>query len=123
MKAKGFGIYLNTVHFTQDELDAAISELLSNSAYKQNIMKASQIYKSRYFTPAQHAAWWIDHVITFGSQHLRSAVYDLSYNQFLMVDILAGLLAMLIVICVISYSILKCVWCYLCKSKSKEKTD
>ena len=119
IQVKGFGIYLNIVDFTIDDLDAAISELLSNSMYKQNIMKASKIFKSRYFTPAKRAAWWIDHVITFGSQHLHSAVADLPYYQFLMIDVWAGLLASLILVCFISYLILRCVWRTLCKHKVK----
>ena len=103
IQAKGFGIYLNVIDFTIDDLDAAISELLSNSMYKQNIMKDSKIFKSRYFTPAQRAAWWIDHVITFGSQHLHSAVADLPYYQILMIDIWAGVLVLLFLVCFTLY--------------------
>ena len=119
IKAKGYGIYLNVVDFTKDDLDAAISELLSNKVYKQNIMKASRIFKSRYFTPAQRAAWWIDHVITFGSQHLLSAVVDLPYYQFLMIDVWAGLLALFFLGCFTTYLILRCAWRTLCKRKVK----
>ena len=116
---KGFGIYFNVHDFTEDDLDAAISEILHNNVYKQNIMKASEIFKSRYFTPAQRAAWWIDHVITFGSQHLHSAVADLPYYQFLMIDVWAGVLASLFLVCFTSYLILKCAWRTLCKHKVK----
>ena len=119
IQAKGFGIYLNIADFSIDDLDEAISELLSNDVYKQNIKKASKIFKSRYFTPAQRAAWWIDHVITFGSQHLHSAVVDLPYYQFLMIDVWAGVLASLFVVCIVSYLILKCAWRTLCKHKVK----
>ena len=119
IKAKGFGIYLNVVDFSIDELDAAISELLSNDVYKQNIMKASRIFKSRFFTPAKRAAWWIDHVITFGSQHLHSAVADLPYYQFLMIDVWAGILALLFFVCMVPYLILKCAWGTFCKYKVK----
>ena len=119
IQAKGFGIFLNVRDFTINDLDAAISELLSNDVYKQNIMKASNIFKSRYFKPAQRAAWWIDHVITFGSQHLHSAVSDLPYYQFLMIDVWAGILTVLFLIGLVSYLILRCVWRTLCKHKDK----
>ena len=119
IQAKGFGISLNIVDFTQDDLDEAISELLHTSVYKQNIMKASKLFKSRYFRPAQRSAWWIDHVVTFGSQHLHSAVFDLPYYQFLMIDVWVGVIGSLLLICFSAYLVLKCSMHILCKPNVK----
>ena len=119
IQEKGFGISLNIVDFTQDDLDEAISELLHNSVYKQNITKASELFKSRYFRPAQRAAWWIDHVVTFGSQHLHSAVFDLPFYQFLMIDVWVGVIGSLLLICFSIYLVLKCSMHLLCKPKVK----
>ena len=117
IQAKGVGIYLNVVDFTIKDLDMAINELFSNTMYNKNIMKASKVYRSRYFTPSQRAAWWIDHVVTFGSQHLHSAIFDLPYYQFLMLDVWVGLVGLLFLVCFSTYLFLKCSSQILCKPK------
>ena len=104
---KGLGPFLNMAEFTAENLVSTIDELLRNNTFQQAISKASQIFKSRPLTPSQRAAWWIDHVIKYGGHHLRPAVADLPYYQFLMLDILAG------VVVLVGLTAMLC--CLLCK--------
>ena len=94
IKEKGFGEYLGIAEFTEEQLISIINKVLKTPSYTQNIRKASNIFKSRALTPAKRAAWWIDHVIKYGGGHLRSAVVDLPSYQFLMIDVVAGLLVL-----------------------------
>ena len=89
--------------------------------YRQNIMNASIIFKNRILPPAKRAAWWIDHVIKYGGKHLHPTVADLPYYQFLLIDVIAGLMMVFFVVCVTCYIILK----YICRlfCKTKPKTD
>ena len=121
MQYKGYGVHLNVATFTTNDLTSAIDEILTRPKYKQNIMKASTIFKNRLLAPAKRAAWWIDHVIKHGGEHLHPAVVDLPYYQYLLIDILAGVLALLFTLFVSCYMFFKCMCLVL--GKTKQKTD
>ena len=79
LQAKGFGIAWSISDFTTEDLINAIERKLNATTYKDNISRASQIFKSRHFTPTQRGAWWVDHVIKYGAKHLRPPLVDLPY--------------------------------------------
>ena len=109
MHRKGYGLYLNIAKFTADTLTSAVDEILTNPSYQQNITKASNIFKSRPMTPSQRAAWWIDHVIKYGGNHLHPAVTDLPYYQFLMLDVLAGFMFVFVLVLVAFDLLYRCI--------------
>ena len=98
MTSKGYGIKLSIADCTSEDLIVAIQTLLNNTTYKQSILNASAIFKSRPMTPAQRAAWWIDHVIKYGASHLHPPIATLPLYQVLLVDVVAGGLAIFAVI-------------------------
>ena len=120
MQAKGFGIKLDIVHITENDLISAIDKILNNPLYKENILNASVIFKSRPFTPAQRAAWWIDHVIKYGGKHLRPPVAKLPYYQFLLLDVIVGMLLLFAILCLTCYSLCTCVFRMFRKIKHKK---
>ena len=93
MENKGFGIAMNVHKFTSDELYNNIMKILNDPSYKRRISLASEIYRSAPQRPTERAAYWIEHVIKFGSDHLQSAGKDLNFFQFFMLDALAMFLA------------------------------
>ena len=83
---RGFGLRVDVAHLAE-EFPAALHEMLSNESYLKAIRRASAIVRSRT-KPAVRAVAAIEHVIRFGSQHLRPhRAYELSYWQFYMGDI------------------------------------
>ena len=86
---KGFGIAMNVHKFTSDELYTNIMKILRDPSYKRRISLASEIFRSAPQRPAEKAAYWIEYVIRFGSDHLQSAGKDLNFFQFYMMDALA----------------------------------
>ena len=121
MVRKGFGIQLNVVDFTPDMLLSAIQEILRNSSYKENIWKASEIFRNRPMPPGKRAAWWIDHVIKYGGDHLHSEAIHLPLYQFLLVDVFLGLCVIVLLfisICVMCFKVL----CYAIRC-TKQKKD
>ena len=74
MQAKGFGIKLDLVYLTENELASALERNLKNPSYKKNILNAYIIFRNRSLTPVQRATWWIDHVIKYGGEHLQPPV-------------------------------------------------
>ena len=121
IQAKHFGLSLRIVNSTPDDLVVAINKVLNTTTYKDNITKASLIFKNKINTPTRRATKWIDHVIKYGGEHLHSAVADLPLHQFFMIDIIAGLMVLLLLLLFICYTFCKCL-CHLC-CKSKVKTD
>src|ERR1043165_4827650 len=86
---KGYGIAMNIHDFTSDDLYNNIVKVLTNPSYKQRVSVASEIFRSAPQRPAERAAFWIEHVIKFGSDHLQSAGKDLNLFQYFLLDILA----------------------------------
>ena len=122
MHRKGYGLFLNIAEFTTDSLVTAVDEILTNPSYQRNITKASNIFKSRPMTPSQRAAWWIDHVIKYGGNHLHPAVNDLPYYQFLMLDVLAGFMLVYVLVLVAFYLLYRCIR-RCCFRNVKPKTE
>ena len=120
MQAKGFGIKLDILHITEADVISAINEIMTNPTYKENISNASTIFKSRPLTPAQRAAWWIEHVIKYGGNHLRPPIARLPYYQLLLLDVLVGILVLLALLCFTWYAVLRCVFRKCRKIKHKK---
>ena len=110
MQAKGFGIKLDLAYLTENDLVSALDRILKNPVYKNNIAKASEIFRSRPLTPAQRAAWWIDHVIKYGGKYLQPSVARLPFYQFLLLDVIVGIMLMSVVVAFSCYFVCRCVF-------------
>jgi len=121
LEYKGFGIAMDIHGFTTEDLYKNIRTILTDQSYKDRVQHASDIFKSAKETPAERAAYWVEHVTKFGGEHLRSAGNDLNIYQYLLLDVL-------FVISIIVTSFVVCVWkiirfvvrkcCYMQKKKS-----
>jgi len=86
---KGFGLTMNIHTFTAEELFDNIQEMLNNRTYSDNIKRSSAILRDEPLIGPNKAAHWIEHVVKYGSSHLRSPAVDLPLYRFLMLDVLA----------------------------------
>ncbi|XP_036362980.1 UDP-glucuronosyltransferase 1A1-like isoform X3 [Octopus sinensis] len=121
MHVKEYGISMDIYNYNKDELVSNINELIENSKYKTNIKLASEIFHSRPEHPAERAARYVDHVIKYGGDYLRSPSQNMPLYQFLMLDIYATFLAIIIaVVLVVKFVVSKC---YRCCFAKKEKTE
>ena len=121
MVRKGFGIKVDVADFTPESLRSAIQEILRDSSYKERIQKASEIFWNRPMPPGKRAAWWIDHVIKYGGDHLHSEAIHLPLYQFLLFDVFCGIgsaIVLFVVICCMCFKILRNVI-----RRSKQKAD
>ena len=88
-----YGIAMDIHEFTSDELVKNALEVITNPMFKKHIACASEIFKSDPQSPAEKAAWWIEHVIKHGGDHLRSVGNELLWYEYWMLDTLLALLA------------------------------
>jgi len=113
-RAKGFGLHMNIHDFTSDELFDNIEEILNNRSYSDNIKVRSAILRDEPLIGPKKAAHWIEHVINYGSVHLRSPAMDLSLYSFLMLDVITVVcfttLVVLTIICASAVVVTSNIW-------------
>ena len=124
MQYKGFGVRMNLKEFTSEELVNNINLVLSDQSYKTAIEKASQIFRSTPMNPRQRAAYWLEHIAKYGSDHLHSYALEMLLYQFLMLDILLFLFFYVVMALVLSiYFVLRVCVAMCFKSKPKIKVN
>ena len=74
-------------------------KVLDDESFKMATQKASAILKSRPMTAQDTAAYWVEHVLKFGGDHLRTSAMDMPLYQFLMLDILLFVLVVSFLVC------------------------
>ena len=77
--------------------------------------------KHRPMTAKQTAAFWIEHVLQFGGEHLKPSSMHLTWWQFYCLDTLGILLLGIVLILWIIFSVLKLSLRALLKLVSSEK--
>lgn len=87
-ESHGFAETLNIQSFSIKQLQQTIEKMLRTKSYSQKIGKASEVFRSQPMSPRERAAFWIEHVIKFGGDHLRSYAMEMPWYQYLMIDIL-----------------------------------
>ena len=92
VKYKGYGEYLNLIDLQEEELLQTVDQIIRTPSYKHNIQKASRIFRSSPMTPVERAAFWVEHVLEFGGDHLHSIALDMPWYRYLMLDVLMVLL-------------------------------
>ena len=116
---RGYGLRVGLANFTPTQLANAMNEIITNTTYKEAIQHASTIMRSRPLNARQLAGYWVDHVIKFGSKHMRSHAYDIPLYQFMLLDVIGFLiLCSLIVSTILSLCVFK-----LCKSVNKRYAE
>ena len=123
LEAKNYGVRLNIKTVTTDELVRAIRRVLRSNEIKDKVAKISQILKERPL-PAKIIVDKLEHVMKYGSKHLRPASVDMPLYELYMLDVFAVLLGVVILLGWIIYVLLKCCCRALCRNAStKSKAD
>jgi UDP:flavonoid glycosyltransferase YjiC (YdhE family) len=92
IESRGYAIMMGFESLTTEILVSNIRQILTNPSYAANVKKASAILKDRPMTSRQTVAYWIEHIIKHGHQHLRSHAIDLAWYEYFMVDVFVFLL-------------------------------
>jgi glucuronosyltransferase len=88
--------------------------------------KISALSKDEPENSLNRTMWWAEYVICHnGAIHLRSAVLDLAWYQYLLLDVGAFLFILLAITVLVTYLILKNIYLYLSAQwyKVKSKQD
>ena len=131
IEALGYGKEASLITMNGTDLAALAKALLTDRRYQEKVRKISKIIQARKH-PGDVAADAIEHVLEFGTEHLRPhASYQLNVIQFYMLDVLLLLYILIVFFIMITIFIiisgLKCIWrCsnkFLLKPHIKTKAD
>ena len=74
----GYGRSLDIKTFTSGQLVREIRELVQNNqTYRENMRKASAIFRGSRDTPLERTVWWVEYAIKHGGDRLRSHAHDM----------------------------------------------
>lgn len=108
MVSKGVGEFLNYYDISNTSVLEKIQLILNNPRYKENMNRLSAIHRDRPMSPLDTAIYWTEYVIRHkGAYHLRSAAVNLSWYQYLLLDVLAFVVIVTIVTLYIFYRLIK----------------
>ena len=111
IERKGFGVKANLIDFQPNELSDKMNEVLTITKYRNSIKRASMIYRDQPMTARETSAFWVEHVLKYGSDHLKSGATDLPWYAYLMLDIallvLTSVIIVVIIIILVFYFLLR----------------
>ncbi|ESO82398.1 hypothetical protein LOTGIDRAFT_170025 [Lottia gigantea] len=110
VQSRGFGLTMNLFEATKEEIVKGIDEVIDNPEYKMKVQRASEILKARDLNGLDQAIFWIEHVLKFGGEYLRSSGIDLPWYQYFLLDVIAFLLTCVSFMVSIIYFCLKCIF-------------
>ncbi|EDW91278.2 UDP-glycosyltransferase UGT5 [Drosophila yakuba] len=114
-KKAEYALGLDYRKVTVEELRGLLLELIENPKYRNNIKKASRIFRDRPLGAMDTAMYWINYVIEHrGAPHLVSAGVQLPWYQFYLLDI-AGLAIAVILLPIVALIL-------ICRRSSKPKS-
>lgn len=115
----GFGVQLMWEELIVDAVIAAITDVVNNPRYKENVVRMSGLLRDRTTTPQEEVVFWMEYAIRHrGAHHLRPPVARLSVAELLFLDVIALVLVMLLVFLLLLWGILKAVSA-ACRRKMK----
>lgn len=86
-----------------------------NFRYRENIQYRSSLLKDDFIKPIDKAIYWVEHVLKYkGAPHLQNNSRKLNLLQYLLIDVIAFILAVLFFVTFFVYKICKIFIC-LCK--------
>ncbi|CAG9792442.1 unnamed protein product [Diatraea saccharalis] len=97
----GIGVRVDMETIDEEKFRNAINEILSNNSYRRNIVRLKRIIDDQPQTPLERAVWWTEYVIRHGgAKHLRSPAANISWTEYLELELVFYLLTICMIIIV-----------------------
>ncbi|XP_072755997.1 UDP-glucosyltransferase 2-like [Anoplolepis gracilipes] len=107
--ARNVAIKLDLNKMTEKDMDAALNAVLWDPLYKESARNLSQKFLDQPLNALDTAIYWIEYVIKYGSDALRSPAMDLFWWQLSLVDVFAFLLLCIAIIIIATVFIVRFV--------------
>lgn len=113
MKEKGIAVGFNKDTATADEIYELISEVLTNTTYRDNVQKLSHLMRDVTEAPLDRVINFVEYIMRHkGAEHLKLSSRHLSYIQYFSLDIIALFCGIVVSILVTQLVIAYCTYKY-----------
>ncbi|KAJ8708419.1 hypothetical protein PYW07_010544 [Mythimna separata] len=93
------GLQLDLESLNDNILENAIKKVIGDDSYRQNIIRLGKIMQDQPMTPLERVVWWTEHVLRHGGgKHLRAPAANMSWAEYLELELVFTLLFGLITI-------------------------
>ncbi|XP_069675716.1 UDP-glucosyltransferase 2-like [Periplaneta americana] len=97
--SKGVAVQLDYDSITTENVLKALSKVLHDPSYHRNAKRLSQLFRDRPQSALDTAIYWTEYVIRHrGAPHLRSAALDLTWYQYLLLDVILVIIGFAIIV-------------------------
>ncbi|XP_069690476.1 UDP-glycosyltransferase UGT5-like isoform X1 [Periplaneta americana] len=104
----GIGIRLDFNNISEHSVSWALREGLENPKYLKNARRLSRLFQDQPLTPLQQAVYWTEYVMRHkGAPHMRSAALDLTWYQYMLLDVIAVLCLVISSVLFVTFLLLK----------------
>lgn len=109
VQMEGYGKFLTFDELTKESLLKRITEIVSDDSFQSRAKETSAIFQDSIVHPMNKTIFWIEHVAKFkGAKYLKSNGVHLPWFSYVLLDVVAvNLIAMLIVVFIVCFSIKK----------------
>ena len=115
---KKFGIVINWVDLTEENLSEAIGKILTDSSYAEAAKNIGDLIMDQPLHPLENAVWWLEYLLRHpGNPKMKSITVNMPWYQYFLLDVLIVIFAALFVFVYLLVSCFK----YCCGTKTKQK--
>uniref|UniRef100_A0A3Q3QCM6 UDP-glucuronosyltransferase n=1 Tax=Monopterus albus TaxID=43700 RepID=A0A3Q3QCM6_MONAL len=121
METKGAAVIVDYKSMKTEGLRDAINAVINEKMYKENALRLSIIHHDRPTSPRDEAVFWIEFTMrNKGAKHLRVQAHELTWYQYHSLDVLAFLLAVILLLILLFTK--TCSFCFYKYCDRKKKT-
>ncbi|KAF5304917.1 hypothetical protein FQR65_LT00801 [Abscondita terminalis] len=125
---KGYAVGIPYLELSEETLSKAISEVMDNPKYRNNIQKRSRVFRDQPIKPIDTAVFWVEYVLRHdGAHHLKTSAFKLHWLQQYSVDVISTIVIILFgfmyVVRKICQNICKCLCKKSVRTVEKNKLD
>ncbi|XP_040017512.1 UDP-glucuronosyltransferase 2C1 isoform X2 [Gasterosteus aculeatus] len=111
IKAKGGAVILDIAELDRHVFADALQAALYNSSYRENMQRLSRLSRDKPMKPLDQAVFWIEYVIRHkGARHLTTQSTKMSWFVYKSLDVIAALLAVILLVTFTCISIAGLLW-------------
>nr|ABE60815.1 cxpwmw04 [Periplaneta americana] len=119
---EGIAFKLSFTNITKESVLHALNTVLRDPSYRDNALRVSRAYNDRPMSALDTGIFWTEYVIRHGgAPHMRSAALDLTWYQYLLLDVLAVLISVIATVLLVLFYITKRLIRLVLPSKTQEK--
>ncbi|XP_054287597.1 UDP-glycosyltransferase UGT5-like [Macrosteles quadrilineatus] len=115
------GVKVDFKTLSEESLLSAFTKVLNDKRYKQNAQRMSRIFRDRPVSPADSVVFWTEYLTRHaGARHLQPVAAQLPWYQLWLVDIVAAVLAVVVVFYLVIRKVLSLLFGRRTVAKSKK---